>query len=107
MPNYLNYLKYARIEATRALISNVSVAAKSYYIKYNKYPDSLEQLTKETDDEEPYLEGDLVDPWGNELRYEKPSKGKRLMIISNGPDGEPDTEDDIFSTENSKGKKVY
>ena len=49
-------------------------------------------------DEDPYLEGGegaLVDPWDNDYRIEV--KGKRFVVISNGPDGSPNTEDDIRS----------
>ncbi len=103
VPAYMNYLKDSKIAAARSVIDNVGVALKGYYIKFNKYPDDLKKLTEETNDEgEPYLEGDPIDPWGNELRYEKPSKGKRLLIISNGPDGDPDTEDDITNIDKKK-----
>ena len=106
VPAYMNYLKDSKITAARELINNVGVAVKGYYLKHSKYPDDLNKLVEEVNDEgEPYLEGDIVDPWGNDLRYEKPSKGKRLMIISNGPDGEPDTEDDITNIDDKKKKK--
>ena len=48
-------------------------------------------------------EGALVDPWDNDYRIE--IKGKRFVIISNGPDGEPGTEDDIRSDKIEKTKK--
>ncbi len=98
---YLNYLKDARIETARMLIANVNLAVKSYYLKHGKYPDSLEALTQAPDGEEPLLLGDCVDPWGNELKYEK--RGKMLpCITSAGPDGEFDTEDDISNLDKSK-----
>ena len=45
---------------------------------------------------EPYLAGGerfLGDPWGN--RYRLVCEGKRWRVVSNGPDGVPNTEDDI------------
>ena len=84
------------VETARLLIVNVGLAVKSYNFKYGKYPDSLEALTKAPDeDSDPLLEGEPVDPWGNELRYEKRGK-KPPAIISAGPDGEFDTDDDMY-----------
>ena len=102
VPAYMNYLADARISTTRALISNVDVAVKSYNMKHGKYPESLDVLTQAPDDDsDPLLEGDPVDPWGNELKYEKQSK-KRPVITSAGPDGEFGTDDDISNVETKK-----
>jgi len=40
-----------------------------------------------------------VDPWGNEYRYQFPGSknASQFEIISNGPDGRPNTDDDISS----------
>ena len=102
VPAYMNYLADARISTTRALISNVDVAVKSYNMKHGKYPESLDVLTQAPDDDsDPLLEGDPVDPWGNELKYEKQSK-KRPVITSAGPDGEFGTDDDIMNVDTKK-----
>ncbi len=98
-------LQNTRIDTARMLISNVDIAVKSYYLKHAKYPESINVLTMEQDNEgEPFLEGDLVDPWGNELRYEKNGK-KRPKITSAGPDGEFDTYDDIKNYDEKKKTK--
>jgi len=41
------------------------------------------------------------DPWGNDYRYRRNGKkdSSRYEIISNGPDGNPDSDDDISSQE--------
>ena len=92
----------ARVATTRSLISNVDVAVKSYNMKHGKYPASLDVLTQEqADGSEPLLEGEPVDPWGNELQYELQGK-KRPKITSAGPDGEEGTEDDITNYEAKK-----
>jgi len=99
VPAYMNYLADARVATTRALINNVDVAVKSYNMKHGKYPESLDVLTQDqADGSEPLLEGEPVDPWGNELKYERKSKG-RPKITSFGPDGEDGTEDDITNIE--------
>jgi hypothetical protein len=43
----------------------------------------------------------LVDPWGNNYRYQCPGKHNRTSfdLQSAGPDGEYDTEDDIKNWE--------
>ena len=102
VPAYMSHLKEARVETARELIKSVETALNMYSMKHGgKYPDSLEALTQETDDEEALLQGDYVDPWGQELKYEKQGK-KRPKITSAGPDGEEGTEDDITNYEAKK-----
>ena len=102
VPAYMNYLADARVATTRSLIANVDVAVKSYNMKHGKYPDSLEVLQEPQEDGgDPWLEGEAVDPWGNELKYEKKGK-KRPSITSAGPDGEFGNEDDITNYDDKK-----
>ena len=104
VPAYMNYLADARIATARALIGNVDIAVKTYNMKYGKYPESLELLTQEqADGSDPLLEGDPVDPWGNELVYQKNGK-KRPKIISYGPDGQEGGDDDITNYDDKKKK---
>jgi len=58
-------------------------------------PDSMEDLSEPISkgEEGPYLQPDN-DPWGNPYRINKFSS-RKFQICSDGPDGEPDTEDDI------------
>ena len=102
VPAYMNHVKESRIETTRLLISNVEFALQTYNMKHGKYPDSLEVLTQAPDeDSDPLLDGEPVDPWGNELKYEKKGK-KRPSITSAGPDGEFGNEDDITNYDDKK-----
>ena len=102
VPAYMNYLADARISTTRALINNVDVAVKSYNMKHGKYPESLEVLQEPQEDgRDPWLAGEAVDPWGNELKYEKQGK-KRPKIASAGPDGEAGGDDDITNYDEKK-----
>ena len=53
-------------------------------------------LEIDSNNNEPYLAGGercLGDPWGN--RYRLVCEGKRWRVVSNGPDGVPNTADDI------------
>ena len=102
IPNVTGKMNEARIASARVQIKNVEEALVAYSMKHGgKYPDSLEVLTEETDDEDALLQGGVEDPWGNALQLEKRGK-KRPKITSAGPDGEMGTEDDITNVENKK-----
>ena len=104
VPAYMSHLKEARVATARELIKSVETALNMYSMKHGgKYPDSLEALTQETDDEEALLQGDYVDPWGQELKYEKQGK-KRPLLTSAGPDEEFGTEDDLTNKDTKKKK---
>ena len=96
----------AKVEAARERIKSVALAVMAYNMKHGgKYPDSLDALTEASDDNsDPLREGDLVDPWGNELKYEKRGR-KRPIIISAGPDGELGTDDDLANLDLVKYRK--
>ena len=102
IPNVTGKMNEARVASARVLIKNVEEALVSYNMKHGgKYPDSLEPLTQETDDEDALLQGGTDDPWGNPLQYSKRGK-KRPLITSAGPDGEFGTEDDITNIDAKK-----
>ncbi|MES2504051.1 MAG: type II secretion system protein GspG [Myxococcota bacterium] len=63
-----------------------------YKAERRKAPDSWEDLIKNGD-----VEKAPVDPWGNEYRFVCPGthNAKSCDVVSNGPDGQPDTEDDV------------
>ena len=104
VPAYMNHVKESRIETTRLLINNVELALQTYNMKHGKYPDSLEVLTQAPDeDSDPLLDGEPVDPWGNELKYEKKGK-RRPLLTSLGPDGEEGGGDDITNYDDKKRK---
>jgi hypothetical protein len=99
------YSKKANIKTARILIRKVEHAAQRYNSKHNKYPDSLDVLKEPTvESGVPLLESDTIDPWGNEVRYEKRG-GKPPRITSAGPDGEFDTDDDFMNLDAKPKKK--
>ena len=59
------------------------------------------KLLKETEDEDALLQGEYVDPWGTEIKYERRGK-KRPLLTSAGPDKEFGTEDDITNLDKKK-----
>ena len=108
VPAVMNNLEDARIETTRTLIKNIEDACQLYNMKHGgKYPSELSELQEGDDDNPPLLEGDITDPWGNEIIYKK--QGKRIYLHSCGPDGEDNNcdegSDDIGNSAFAKSKK--
>ena len=108
----------AEKNTTRILLSQVAQALDTYRLNVGHYPTEDEgglkallekpNFQNETTGEKwqgPYLKPGtkLVDPWGNDLKYELVDKAlaadsKTKMpykLYSIGPDNQPDTEDDI------------
>ena len=102
IPNVTGKMNEARVASARVQIKNVEEALVAYSMKHGgKYPDSLDVLTEETEDEDALLQGGTEDPWGTPLQLEKRGK-KRAKITSAGPDGEMGTDDDITNVESKK-----
>ena len=77
-------------------LRGIASALELYYYRYKSYPLDLRTLVIEG-----YMaESMLKDPWQNEFRF-KPLAGPsgyyitNYLLGSNGPDGKPDTADDI------------
>ena len=104
VPAIMSNLESSRIETTRVLIKNVETAAGTYKIKKGKSPATLDLLKEpQTEGGDPWLEGDPVDPWGNDLKYELQGK-RKPKITSWGPDGEEGGDDDITNYDEKKDK---
>lgn len=105
VPAYMSHLKEARVEAARETIKGVETALEMYSIKHGgRYPDSLDVLTQGTEDEDPLLKGDYVDPWGTEIKYEKRGK-KQPLLTSAGEDEAFGTDDDLTNMDKKKKEK--
>ena len=110
-PRLLGSQKKADIRTAQAQIGNIESALDMYYVDMKSFPDTetgLSGLIEAPDDERrardwsgPYLDETKLplDPWGNEYAYEnEPTESgseTKPRIVSPGPDGEPDTDDDI------------
>ena len=88
-----------RIEAAREMAESFCYMVEDYMRDHrmSEPPKDLRVLLEiDSNNNEPYLAGGerfLDDPWGN--RYRLVCEGKRWRVVSNGPDGVPNTEDDI------------
>lgn len=116
----------AEKNTTKLLLQNVETALDTYRLNMGRYPTTEQGLTalmsKPTFENErlgdkwngPYLKPGtkLEDAWGNPVRYElaettddtSNKNAARYKLYSVGPDGQPDTGDDIKSRdENTDG----
>ena len=96
-------LENSKVKAAKAAVDSIRNAVVTYNIEKGKYPNDLKALIESSGDEEPILEGGegaLEDPWGVEYKLER--KGKRIVVICAGPDGEFGGEDDIRSDTTKK-----
>ena len=87
----------ARVQRARADIVTYQDSVDLYAIDNNdRYPQSLRDLVGGKRD---YIRKYAKDPWGNEYTYVVPGKfrPKSYDIYSMGPDGQPNTADDITS----------
>ena len=96
-------IEKAKVTATKEAVVNIKNAVINYYMQSKRYPSDLNALITASGDDEPILdggEGALEDPWGTEYKYER--NGKKVVIISAGPDTSFGTEDDIRSDKIAK-----
>ena len=96
-------LENAKIKAAKSGVDSLKNAVVTYNIEKGKYPSDLKALVEASGDDEPVVEGGegaLYDPWGVEYKYER--KGKKIVVISAGPDGEFGSDDDIRSDTTKK-----
>ena len=82
-------------------ISNIEMAVDTYRLDMFKYPNSLEDLVKNTSNtpkwQGPYLKNGVIpkDPWGNDYQYRKPGQDNRPYdLYSFGADGQQGGEGD-------------
>lgn len=109
--NVIRRYRQARIDGAKIQIAAYEQALQAYYLDNNMFPHTSQGLealvAKPTVGREPknYADGGYLgkkklqdDPFGNPYRYECEDY-QNYSISSNGPDGNPDTEDDIHSSE--------
>ncbi len=82
----------AKIGTTKLAIEQVEQALNEYQMDRHRFPAAGDMQSALRD----YMDKVPTDSWGNEFRFEVPGpNGMPFDIISNGPDGTPNTEDDI------------
>lgn len=106
--NLMGAKDQAAIQTAGTKISDLGAVLETYRLDTNQYPTTDQGLDalirKPTSAPVPkryrkggYLQEMPLDPWGNEFIYMRPGihNPDRYDLYSAGPDGEPDTNDDI------------
>jgi len=87
-----------RRRKTWMTIAELTDAVLRFQHDFQRWPDSFDQLLRPPADQPPYLESLPRDAWGHPFRYRRvtePAPAGGFRIVSDGPDGRPDTGDDI------------
>ena len=95
--NYGGYVGDAQQRAALGDIALYGSAIDLYLLEHNdQYPPSLDGLITP---ERNYVKEVRPDPWGNPYVYQPGTNAKKAdyVLYSAGPDGEPGTEDDVYS----------
>jgi general secretion pathway protein G len=91
----------ARETKARTDVRAIADAVKMYRTKKGKMPESLDVLVEKDDKGRNFLDELPKDPWDNDYRILAGDRANEFEIVSIGPDGTENTEDDI----SSKAKK--
>jgi len=104
-PRITGRTKQAKITQANHQIEAFRTALQQYEIDIGGFPKNLQGLVEKPSDvdENEWRDGGYLgsnkipkDPWGREYHYRSPGEHyKDYDIWSDGPDGQPDTEDDI------------
>ena len=87
----------ARIKTTETSIRGLADSVKRYYITNGKIPSELAELVSK-DNGGPYVDGEEIpkDAWGHDFILRGENKND-YEILSMGPDGNENTDDDLSS----------
>ena len=112
LPRFTNRTKQAQTAAAQTQISNFKTALDAFDVDNGYYPkgkNGLVDLVQPPRDSQnwrgPYLKSDIpVDPWGRPYVYECPGKHNPTSydIMSVGPDGRANSEDDVCNWQNQR-----
>jgi general secretion pathway protein G len=107
LPKFTGRTEQARVTAAQTQISTFGTALDAYEVDTGSYPrgqDGLGQLVAQPPDvpnwRGPYLKSEIpLDPWGHPYIYEFPGRinPAGYDLRSMGPDGQPNTADDIVN----------
>lgn len=104
VPNVLGMGEDAKIQKAKADIKVIADAVTVYKLQVRgaQLP-TMETLTTPDEKGKTWLNSSSRDPWDNEYEIREGERRSDFEVRSAGPDGNPDTEDDISSkTMNTK-----
>ena len=113
VPNFMGGVDDAKVNTTRVNIKNICAALELYKLDNNRYPTTEQGLQalveKPTTDPVPqhwrhqYLPEVPLDGWQHPFTYVCPGPKSPYEVRSYGPDGVPDTADDLRNTDPADG----
>jgi general secretion pathway protein G len=92
--------------AAQVQVDSIADQCERYNMDMNQYPHGFEELMnnpggpKASEWGGPYLSKEVpLDPWGNQYQILAPGQRHpdKVDVWSNGPDGQPGTQDDIYN----------
>jgi general secretion pathway protein G len=100
VPNLISQTEEARVETTRTNLRAANDTVKMFVVKRSKIPEWEDLTSPGENGQAPLLEGGIPkDAWSNELIIRQLEGRNRYELISKGPDGIEDTDDDIVFPE--------
>lgn len=99
LPQIFNKLEASKVKQTKIIMSQIVGAINLYYTDCNKYPESLDELTKASDcATDAYLKKKLQDAWNRDFAYQVESGSFTLKSLGkDGRDGGDGINKDITS----------
>lgn len=105
-PNILGNTEEAKLKKAAVDIQQLEGALEMYKLRNNVFPSTeqgLDALVTEPNIEpiprnyptEGFIKRLPQDPWGNDYQLLSPGELSSIDLFSNGPDGQPGTDDDI------------
>ena len=86
----------AREKKAQSDVRSIADAVRMYRVNNGKLPESLDVLTQ-SDSGRPLLEELPKDPWEHDYMLRQGDRPNEFEVISMGPDGSENTDDDISS----------
>ncbi len=96
VPNLVNNVEESKSTKTRTDTVAIAQAAKLFFVRRGRLP-TLDDLTARDGDNPPALEHLPRDPWDHDYVLRQGRTRDEFEVLSAGPDGQLDTEDDISS----------
>lgn len=94
--NVVHHAEEARLQKARSDVVTIASAAKLFHAQRGRLP-TLAELTTPDAKGDTALEGLLRDPWHHEYRLIPGENQRDHEVRSDGPDGQPGSDDDISS----------
>lgn len=108
---YREYITSSRMDVVKSDLATISSAVSQYHYEMDKYPDSLNDLTKSEDQHGPWLNELKRDPWNHDYKFVVSKDKKRYIVYStleNGNTNVPDVNNPTSSSnKGNKGNGLY